>query len=98
MNGSGGLWFKRSLGAITADGSGAREASADDSSAAGLACLSVIGETLDGWVRSVGVGEWVRSATGLGGVGNGLKVFVSGFTQIGELGEVEFGGDQLLLK
>lgn len=59
---------------------------ADDSSR-----LGTIGETLSGSVLSTDVGELVRSATDLGGVNGGLKVFVGDFTAIGGHEEVEFG-------
>lgn len=87
MDGSDGL------GAIAADGNNGLDVIiADDNIATGLACLGATNETLGGSVWSAGVGEWVRSVAGLGGVGGGLKVFVDGFTAIGGLREVEFGG------
>lgn len=52
----------------------------------------MISKILGGSVRSAGVDERVRSATGLDDVGGGLKVFIGGSIMIGVFGEVEFVG------
>lgn len=92
MDGSGGLRAiptddSSELDAIAADSnSGLGAITTNDSSK-----LGAIGETLGGSVCSAGVGEWVRSVAGIGGVGGGLKCSLVASQQSAGLGKWNLG-------